>query len=68
MSTSKYLGWVAVGAAVGAGAGAAWGWLANRGYEANDSMIGTGFLCGLLGALLTAILLSVLGRRQGRRG
>jgi hypothetical protein len=62
MSMSRQLVWVAVGTAVGAAAGAAWGWLASGGYEANDSMIGTAFLCGLLGALLAAVLLSLLGR------
>jgi hypothetical protein len=67
MSTPKHLGWVAVGAAVGAGGGAAWGWLGSRGYEANDSMIGTAFLGGLVGALVAVVLLSALGRRrQGR--
>ena len=67
MSTSKQLGWIAVGTGAGGAVGVAWGWVGSGGYEANDSMIGTGFLCALLAALLTTVFLAVLGRRHGRR-
>jgi hypothetical protein len=60
MSASRYLGLVAGGAAVGIAAGAAWGWFGSGGYEADDSMIGTAFLCGLLAALVTAVLLPAI--------
>jgi drug/metabolite transporter (DMT)-like permease len=67
MSTSKQLGWIAVGTVTGGAVGVAWGWFGSGGYDANDSMIGTGFLCALLGALLTAVFVTVLRRRHGRR-
>jgi hypothetical protein len=67
MSTSQQLGWIAVGTGAGGAVGVVWGWVGSGGYEANDSMIGTGFLCALLGAFLTAVFLAVLSWRHGRR-
>ena len=67
MSSSKSLGWTAAATLVGCAGGAAWGWLGSGGYEANDSIIGTAFLCGLLSALLTAVFLAIMQRRQDPR-
>jgi outer membrane lipoprotein SlyB len=54
---------VLVGALIGATAGVAWGWLGSGGYEANDSMVGTGFLGALAGALAGAVLVTLRRRR-----
>ena len=52
-----------LGVLIGAAAGAAFAWLASGGYEANDAMIGTGFLGALLGALAGAVLVTLQRRR-----
>jgi len=54
---------IVLGVLIGAAAGVVFAWLAHGGYEANDAMIGTGFLGALLGALAGAALVT-LRRRQ----
>ncbi|GIE97434.1 hypothetical protein [Paractinoplanes rishiriensis] len=56
---------VLLGALIGAVGGVVWAWVASDGYEANDSMIGTGFLGALAGALAGALVVT-LRRRQRR--
>lgn len=63
MTSQRQLRWVAVGALGGGAAGAAWGWFGSGGYEAGDSAIGTGFLCAMAGALLSVLVLALLGWR-----
>ncbi|HEX5203881.1 hypothetical protein ACFQS1_24645 [Paractinoplanes rhizophilus] len=66
--------WPVAGLIVGAVAGGAWGWFGAGGYEANDSAIGTAFLCGLAGLLLGAVACRVAewrdrsGRPRSPRG
>lgn len=65
MSMSRQLGWAAVGTVVGGGLGVVVAWFGTGGYEAGNSMIGTGIMGAMLGALLVAIVLSLLDRRRG---
>jgi hypothetical protein len=57
---------ILLGALAGAVAGVVWAWLGSGGYEANDSMLGTGFLGALAGALGGAVLVTLRRRRRGR--
>jgi hypothetical protein len=66
-STARYLRWVGAGALIGVLAGVAWGWFGSGGYEAGDSALGTGFLCGLVGAMVGAVVRSALDRRDRHR-
>ncbi len=59
--------WPFIGLLAGAVAGALWGWFGADGYEANDSAIGTAFLCGLAGLLIGTIAYSTAARRDRRR-
>jgi hypothetical protein len=61
-----FLRWVAAGTLIGGLAGAALGWLGSGGYESADSAIGTGFLGGVLGCLVSAVLHRLVGRRSGK--
>lgn len=54
---------ILLGALIGAAAGVAWGWLGSGGYDANDSMAGTGFLGALAGALTGAVVITLRRRR-----
>ncbi|GIM92174.1 hypothetical protein Ato02nite_039670 [Paractinoplanes toevensis] len=56
-----------IGLVLGAVAGGLWGWFGAGGYEANDSAIGTSFLCALAGLLLGAVAATVATRRDRRR-
>jgi hypothetical protein len=55
---------ILLSAMIGAAAGVAWAWLASGGYEANDSMAGTGFLGALAGTLAGAVLVTLRRRRR----
>ncbi|XVV17169.1 hypothetical protein ACQP2X_23170 [Actinoplanes sp. CA-131856] len=54
---------ILLGVLAGAVAGAVFAWVAADGYEAIDSMIGTGFLGALLGALAGAVAVTLWRRR-----
>jgi hypothetical protein len=54
---------ILLGVLLGAGAGVVWAWFATGGYEANNSMIGTGFLGALAGALAGAVVVTLRRRR-----
>jgi hypothetical protein len=56
--------WVLAAALLGCAAGAAWAFLVTDGYEANDSAIGTGLLCGCAAALLAAVGITYAGRKR----
>lgn len=64
MNMPHQLGWVAVGAVAGGGLGVLVAWFGTDGYEAGNSLIGTGIMGAMLGALLVAILLSRVNRRH----
>ena len=45
-----------IGLVAGGVAGVLWGWFGSGGYEANDSMLGTGFLGALAGLLIGTVI------------
>jgi membrane associated rhomboid family serine protease len=53
-----------IGLVAGAVAGALWGWFGSGGYEANDSMLGTGFLGALAGLLIGTVIATLVDRRR----
>ncbi|MEU7906765.1 hypothetical protein [Actinoplanes sp. NPDC049118] len=56
-----------VGFVLGGIGGVLWGWFGSGGYEAGDSMLGTGLLCALAGLLIGSVAYTVAGRRDRRR-
>ncbi len=54
---------ILLGVLAGAVAGVVWAWFATGGYEANDSMLGTGFLGAMTGAIVGAVVVTVRRRR-----
>jgi membrane associated rhomboid family serine protease len=59
--------WPVIGLVLGGVAGGLWGWFGSGGYEANDSAIGTSFLCALAGLLIGGVAATVAARRDRRR-
>jgi hypothetical protein len=53
---------ILLGVLLGAAAGIVLAWSAHSGYEANDAMIGTGFLGALAGALAGAVVVTLRRR------
>jgi hypothetical protein len=66
MRASTYVCFLLTATLIAGAAGVAWGWFGTGGYEAGNSMIGTGFLCALLGAGLTAVVLDLVQRKRRR--
>jgi hypothetical protein len=56
--------WVLAITSFGCLAGALWPFLLTDGYEANDSAIGTGLLCGCAAALAAAAGVTYAGRKR----